>query len=109
MRRKYRVEIAPSAEHDIRAEYEKIVQHRPVAARKWVRQVRGKIRALRSFPERYGIISEISDAEHEFRHYLFGNYRIIYRIETDRVFVLRVFHAARLLNPADLRRISEAQ
>ena len=44
-----------------------------------------------------GDIPEAADLDIDYRHKLFGNYRIIYRVEGNLVFVVRVIHGARLL------------
>ena len=57
-----------------------------------------KIRSLQSMPQRYEVIPEAQELGVEYRHILSGNYRTIYRIEGERVIVLRVVHASRLLD-----------
>jgi len=56
---------------------------------------------LETFPFAFGVIPEAKELSAEidvdYRQKLFGNYRIIYRVEADRVIVMRVVHGARLL------------
>lgn len=94
---RYRVEIGPAAERDIRSIQGTIARDKPRAARKWVVGVRDKMRSLALFPERCELIPEGPDVGPDYRHLIFGNYRIIYRVEERRVIVVRVLHAARLL------------
>ena len=112
MRKKYRVDISSRAEQDILAFATHIARDKPGAAAKWARRMASRIRSLASFPERFAIIPEPIESDVPFRHHVFGNYRIIYRVETERVLVVRVVHAAQLLgrrafdlgspqNPAD--------
>jgi toxin ParE1/3/4 len=53
--------------------------------------------SLRHLPFRYEVIPEELDLEHEYRHIVFGNYRVVFRVEGNIVWVVRVFHAARIL------------
>lgn len=102
MRKKFHVEITASAERDVRAIRDFIARDKPQAAGKWARSIERKIRSLKSMPQRHEVIPEAQDLGVEYRHILFGNYRTIYRIEDDRVIVLRVIHAARLLDQSVL-------
>ncbi len=54
---------------------------------------------MASQPIRYEEIPETEGFSFSYRHVLLGNYRIIYRVEEDRVTVVRVIHAARELRP----------
>jgi hypothetical protein len=44
------------------------------------------------------VIPEAAELGVDYRHKLFGSYRIIYRVAGGKVIVLRVNHAARLLD-----------
>jgi plasmid stabilization system protein ParE len=57
-----------------------------------------RIRSLKSLPHRHEVVPESQELGVEYRHIISGNYRTIYRIEDDHVIVLRVIHAARLLD-----------
>jgi toxin ParE1/3/4 len=52
---------------------------------------------------------EAEDAGRPWRHLLFGNYRIIYRVDENRVTILRVVHAAQLLDRSFFRRTGEGE
>lgn len=56
-------------------------------------------------PERFEVIAELADEDFDFeyRHYLFGNYRIVYRVEETRVYVARIIWATRILTPEMLQ------
>lgn len=97
MPKKYRVEIGLDAEHDIRSIQGIIAHDKPQAATQWVRKVRTKIQSLASLPERHEFLPEGADVGSDYRHLVFGNYRIIYRVEPTRVIVIRVINAARQL------------
>jgi plasmid stabilization system protein ParE len=100
--RKYRVELSPSAEADVRSAHDFIARDNPRAATRWANSIRRVTRSLNSFPERFETLPEGEEVASDYRQVLYGNYRIIYRVETKRVIVVRVIHAARLLIPAHL-------
>jgi len=56
------------------------------------------IMRLETSPLAYEVIPEAIELRVNHRQKLFGNYRIIYRVEDDCVFVVRVIHGARLLD-----------
>ncbi len=49
-------------------------------------------------PKRHEVIPEARELGVEYRHALIGKYRTIYRIEGQRVLIIRVIHGARLLD-----------
>jgi toxin ParE1/3/4 len=94
--------MAPEAESDLQAIKDRIARDKPRAAISWVKEIRRCVRSLRENPERYEVIPEDIPTEYVYRHLLHGIYRIIYRVETKRVLVIRVIHGARLLRPSML-------
>lgn len=104
MRKRYRVVLAPAAERDVRNIEAYIARDRPSAAAKWLRGFDRKVNSLAMFPLRCEVIPEEFESEVEYRHLLFGNYRIVYSVDLDagRVVVLRVVHAAQLLTQRSL-------
>ena len=98
MAKKFHVSITCSAEADIDGAHGYIAQRDPAAADRWILKLEKLIQRLERFPRAYEVIPEAQQLGMEYRHKLFGKYRIIYRIEADRVIVLRVFHTARLLD-----------
>ena len=72
-----------------------IAQDKPAAADKWIYAVFSKIEQLRSHPEIGRIVPEIN--EHQFRELIYGNYRIIYRIETKQISILTIRHGKQIL------------
>jgi toxin ParE1/3/4 len=98
VRKKYRVETNPAAEDDIRQTRDYIAADNPQAAQRWARDVERLINRLESFPFAHEVIPEAAELGVKYRHRLFGKYRIIYRVENDRVIILRVIHGARLLH-----------
>lgn len=75
-----------------------IAQDDTAAAENWVNAVFAKVERLKSFPESGRVVPEISNQN--FRELIYGNYRIIYRIEKKQVSVLTIRHGKQIL-PAD--------
>lgn len=96
--KKYHVQITPGAGNNVRAIRDYIALDNVSAARNWVREFKRLARSLDFMPERYEIIPEAEKVGADYRHIIFGNYRLIFRIETKKVIVLRVIHAARILH-----------
>ena len=72
-----------------------IARDKPSAAEKWVNTVFSKVEKLKSSPEISRIVPEINDSR--FREIIYGNYRIIYRIETKRISILTIRHGKQIL------------
>jgi toxin ParE1/3/4 len=73
-----------------------IARNAPVTALGFIRRLKLAVNRLRDFPESGQIVSETDRLN--VREVLHGSYRIIYRIEFDRIDVLTVFHSAQLLD-----------
>jgi len=72
-----------------------IAQDKPSAAEKWIDTVFSKVEQLKSSPEINRIVPEINDCQ--FRELVYGNYRIIYRIETKQISILTIRHGRQIL------------
>ena len=72
-----------------------IAQDSPRAAQKWLDVIFYVVERLQQFPESGRIVPEIK--QHEFREIICGNYRIIYRLESNRVSILTVRHGKQIL------------
>ena len=75
-----------------------IAQDSPSAAEKWIAAVFSKVDQLRSSPEIGRVVPEIGNER--FRELLYGNYRIVYRLETHQVSILTIRHGKQIL-PVD--------
>jgi addiction module RelE/StbE family toxin len=78
------------------AEY--IAQDNPAAAEKWIDAVFSSVERLTTFPESGRIVPEINSLA--IRELLYGNYRIIYRIEEKQLSILTIRHGRQIL-PVD--------
>ena len=72
-----------------------IAQDKPAAAEKWIKTVFSKVGQLKSSPEIGRIVPEIGN--NQFRELIYGNYRIIYRIEVGQISVLTIRHGMQIL------------
>jgi plasmid stabilization system protein ParE len=95
--KRYVVEISAHAERDAFGIYEYIAKDNPRAARKWLAILRRQQQLLTRFPLRSPVIPEAARLGVEYRHLIHGEYRTVYRIEKNRVLVVRVIHGAQLL------------
>ena len=78
------------------AEY--IAQDNPTVAENWVNSVFTRVEQLKKFPESGRIVPEIKI--NFFRELIYGNYRIIYRLEENRISILTIRHGKQIL-PVD--------
>jgi plasmid stabilization system protein ParE len=72
-----------------------IAQDKPTAAEKWINTVFSKVAQLKSSPEIGRIVPEIRN--NQFRELIYGNYRIIYRIEQEKISILTIRHGKQIL------------
>jgi len=70
----------------------------PTAATKWVERVFEKVKALSSSLEIGRKVPEVN--RKEIRELIFGNYRIIYRVEKSNISILTIRHSKQIL-PVD--------
>lgn len=72
-----------------------ISQDKPSAAEKWANTVFLKVEKLELSPEIGRIVPEIGNPQ--FRELVYGNYRIIYRIEKKQISILTIRHGKQIL------------
>lgn len=75
------------------AEY--IARDKPSAAEKWINMVFSKVEQLKSSSEIGRVVPEIRNDQ--FRELIYGNYRIIYRIEKKQISILTIRHGKQIL------------
>ena len=80
------------------AEY--IARDKPSAADKWINTVFSKVGQLESSPEVSRVVPEIGNEQ--FRELIYGNYRIIYRIEKKQISILTIRHGKQILPIEDI-------
>ena len=95
-----RVEWSPAALADAEAAVDFIAQDRPQTAEAWLSDLLDRTESLRRFPEQGRTLPELNRPD--IRELLYPPYRIIYRVESERVSVLLLRHTRQLLDAADL-------
>ena len=97
----YRVIITPTAAQDLRIATAYIRRDSPIAARRWLKQIKAHIATLSRLPERRRLAAEASSFNEPIRELLFGSgnrgtYRILFILIEVRVEVLHVRHGSML-------------
>jgi plasmid stabilization system protein ParE len=95
----YRVVVLPKALAEIEQAYRWFSEEASLSyAGKWLDGITQAIESLDTFPERCAITPESDAFQEEVRQLLYGKrrsvYRILFTVQEDTVFVLRVRHAA---------------
>ena len=93
----YSIQITQKAGQDVETIFSYLSDERPTSAAKFIVEFEAHVRDLRWSPTRYPKIRERFRHRRVYRHVLFHRYRIIYRIQHRKVFVLRVIHQSQLL------------
>ena len=88
----FHVTTHPQAEEDIRQAMRWISHYSPQKATLWYFDVRQAIDSLQHFPARCSFARERETFGLEIRQRLFDKYRILFLIEDETVYVLRVRH-----------------
>ena len=68
----------------------------PVTAERWVDKIFDKVEKLSDFPERGRVAPELNNKI--IREIIIGNYRVIYKMETNEISVLTVRHVKQVLS-----------
>ena len=72
-----------------------IAQDKPSAAKRWINKVFAKVEKLKSSTQIGRVVPEISN--NKFRELIYGNYRIIYRMEIKQISILTIRHGKQIL------------
>ena len=78
-----------------------IVNDDPSAAERWIESVFKKVNNLENFPNIGRIVPETN--RKDIREIIFKNYRIIYRIEKEQIFILTIRHGKQILTQKDIQ------
>lgn len=98
MIKKYSIRLTQQAQDDLEQIYYYIADDSINNAANFVLQLEEKIYSLEAFPDRNPLIPENEFFGTGYRHLIHKNYRIVYRIIEKSVYILRIFHGAKLLN-----------
>ena len=97
----YRVEWSPEATEDIEAIAEYISRDSEFYARAVVTKLLSVSRTLADFPHIGRVVPELGDEY--IRERFVYSYRLVYRIEQEKILVVAVVHGKRLLEPISNR------
>lgn len=75
-----------------------IAQDNPTAAAKWIETIFKKVEQLKVSPQSGRVVPEVNSKE--IRELIYGNYRIIYRVENKQISILTIRHGKQIL-PTD--------
>jgi toxin ParE1/3/4 len=101
--KKYKVKITLSAQSDIRTIWDYVSQLNPSNALVFINEIEERIYALSPYPERSPIIPEGEMLQNDvYRHLIYKDYRIVYRVQNENIFILRIFNGSKLLDMASL-------
>ena len=98
MKKRFRVNLSQQAQNDLEQIFYYIADDNINNATNFILQLEKKIYSLGSFPERHPLIPENEFFDTNYRHLIFKKYRVVYRIAEKSVFILRIFHGAKLLD-----------
>jgi plasmid stabilization system protein ParE len=95
--KRYRVIITGPAMRDGQAAADWIARRSPLNAQRWFDALLDKIDTLDMMPTAHPVARDAGffDTREPVRQMTFGNYRVLFELRDDTVFVLRVLHAAR--------------
>jgi plasmid stabilization system protein ParE len=95
---KLKVSLSKTALVDLETIVEYYWQLNRKTATRYYKEILLSIKKLSSFPEIGRIVPEFEDNfMDKYRELIYGHYRIIYRIEPKRVFIIRIVDGHRLL------------
>lgn len=95
--KKYKVNISQNAQDDLEHIFFYIAADSINNAKKFILELEKKIYGLGTFPERFAYIPENIYFGTNYRHIIHKKYRLVYRIDSNSVYILRVMHGSRLL------------
>jgi len=90
----FKIVIEKEAEEDLKDAARWIAQYSPNKATLWYFDATEAIESLENFPARCPLAPESKKFGAGIRHLIFGKYRILFIIENETVYVLRVRHQA---------------
>lgn len=97
MKKAYKVFITQNAQNDLRHIFSYIAEDSISNAKIFVSELEEKIHTLSTFPEPASYIPENVFFSTDYRQLIHRKYRVIYRIDNNDIFVLRVIQGSKLL------------
>lgn len=97
MPKKFKVHLTRNAQNDLEHIFFYISSDNLNNAKKFILELEGKIYSLGTSPERCPLIPENIYWGTNYRHLLHKKYRVIYKIDSDSVYILRAVQGSYLL------------
>ncbi len=97
MPKKFQVNLARNAQNDLEHIFFYIASDSINKAKKIVLELEEKIYSLDTLPERCPLIPENIFFGTSYRHLIHKKYRVIYKIDNNSVYILRIIHVSKLL------------
>lgn len=97
MPKKFKVHLTRYAQNDLEHIFFYIASDNLNNAKKFILELEEKVYSLDSSPERCPLIPENIFFGTSYRHLIHKKYRVIFRIENNSVYILRVLHGSQLL------------
>jgi plasmid stabilization system protein ParE len=91
---------ARSAVRDLESAHAYLEERSPEAARRFAAEILRAVESIAQHPE-IGAVAADLDPPGKYRHVVCGRHRVIYRIEPELLWILRIWDARR--NPEELR------
>jgi toxin ParE1/3/4 len=108
MSKKYQVEWAEIAQHDLKQIIDYIAVDSPGNALRILQKIRQKVSVLYTMPDRGLIVPELKEQGiHTYRELIIAPWRVIYRISDTKVFVLSVIDSRRNVEDILLDRLTK--
>jgi len=98
VKKRFRVNLSQQAQNDLEQIFYYITDDNINNATNFILQLEKKIYSLENFPQRHPLIPENEFFGTNYRHLIFKKYRVVYRITEKSVFILRIFHGAKLMD-----------
>jgi len=95
--KKFKVHLTRNAQNDLEHIFFYIASDNLNNAKKFILELEEKVYSLDSSPERCPLIPENIFFGTSYRHLIHRKYRVIYRIENNSVYILRVVQGSQLL------------
>jgi plasmid stabilization system protein ParE len=95
----YQIEILPQALSEIEDSFRWIADNiSATTAERWYEELLAAVRSLGSFPNRCTIAPEAQEFQQEIRQLWIGkfkNYRVLFVVEANQVFIVHIRHSSR--------------
>jgi toxin ParE1/3/4 len=98
--RKRSIRWSRPADLDLQAAYSYLAERNPGAARRFAADVLRALEHIRAHPEAGAVATDLLPTG-RYRHWICGHHRLIYRIDDERIWLLRIWDSRR--DPAHLK------